>query len=59
MHLYANILLCSPLFQVYTPGSHRVSTNTGRSSLKSTTFVNTDGSMVTVVMNATEQNDQL
>ncbi|WP_168731259.1 glycoside hydrolase family 30 beta sandwich domain-containing protein [Robertkochia marina] len=36
-----------------------MSTNTGRSSLKSTTFVNTDGSMVTVVMNATEQNDQL
>ncbi len=36
------------------PGARRISTTTSRSHINSTSFLNTDGSMVTVVMNATE-----
>ncbi|ULC58015.1 glycosyl hydrolase [Flaviramulus sp. BrNp1-15] len=36
------------------PGALRVSTTTSRSTLESTTFKNTNGSMVTVVMNKTD-----
>jgi glucosylceramidase len=37
------------------PGALRVSTTTSRSTLESTTFKNTNGSMVTVVMNKTDK----
>ncbi|MBL7474097.1 glycoside hydrolase family 30 protein [Robertkochia sp. 1368] len=37
------------------PGAKRVSTTTSRSTLESTTFVNVDGSMATVVMNSTDE----
>ena len=37
------------------PEAVRVSTTTSRSTLESTTFKNTDGSMVTVVMNKTDE----
>jgi glucosylceramidase len=36
------------------PGAKRVSTTTSRSTLESTSFLNEDGSMVTVVMNVTD-----
>ncbi|MCU4155545.1 glycoside hydrolase family 30 protein [Carboxylicivirga sp. A043] len=36
------------------PGAKRISTTTSRSHINSTSFLNTDGSMVTVVMNSTE-----
>ena len=37
------------------PGAHRVSTSCSRTFLESTTFVNTDGSYATVIMNGTDQ----
>ena len=37
-----------------SPGAKRISTTTSRSTLESTSFKNTDGSMVTVVMNKTD-----
>ncbi len=37
------------------PGAKRVSTTTSRSHMNSTSFLNTDGSMITVVMNNTEE----
>ncbi|MBR8536987.1 glycoside hydrolase family 30 protein [Carboxylicivirga sediminis] len=37
------------------PGAKRVSTTTSRSHINSTSFINTDGTMVTVVMNDTEK----
>jgi glucosylceramidase len=37
------------------PGAKRVSTTTSRSTLISTTFLNTDGKMATVVMNQTDK----
>ena len=36
------------------PGAKRVSTTTSRTSLESTSFLNSDGSLVTVVMNKTD-----
>lgn len=36
------------------PGAKRVSTTTSRSTIESTSFLNEDGSMVTVVMNSTD-----
>jgi glucosylceramidase len=40
-------------------GAKRVSTTTSRSTIESTSFQNPDGSMVTVIMNATEKPVQL
>lgn len=40
------------------PGAKRVSTTTSRSHLNSTSFINSDGSMVTIVMNETDENIQ-
>ncbi|MCG8581240.1 MAG: glycosyl hydrolase [Bacteroidales bacterium] len=37
------------------PGARRISTTTSRSHINSTSFLNTDGSIVTVVMNDTEE----
>lgn len=37
------------------PGAKRVSTTTSRSHINSTSFLNTDGTLITVVMNDTEQ----
>lgn len=38
------------------PGAKRVSTTTSRTSLESTSFLNPDGSLITVVMNKTDSN---
>jgi len=38
-----------------SPGAKRVSTTTSRTTLESTSFLNKDGSLITVVMNKTDQ----